>query len=402
MNILLLENIHESGVRLLRNNDFGEAVEIHAHKQGLDEQELINALHGVSLLGIRSRTQVTERVLEHAPDLQAIGAFCIGTNQIDLDAAARRGIPVFNAPYSNTRSVAEMVIGEIIFLVRGLYAKISKLHAGQWDKSALNSHEVRGKTLGIIGFGNIGSQVSVLAESMGMRVCYYDVVERLAIGNAVKMASMDDVLKAADIVTIHVDGSPDNTNIIGDAEFTQMKDGAHFINLSRGFVVDLDALHTHLKSGKIAGAALDVFPKEPAGNEKTFLSPFQGMLNVLMTPHIGGSTEEAQYNIGEFVASKLHEYMSIGSTFAAVNFPRIQLPPVKHTHRILHIHKNVPGVLSQLNGIFAANAVNVVAQYLRTDETIGYVIADVDAHYNDALLGDLQNVSNTIRVRILY
>ncbi|MCU0427506.1 MAG: phosphoglycerate dehydrogenase [Candidatus Kapabacteria bacterium] len=402
MKILLLENIHESGVQVLKNANFGEAVEIETRKQGLDEDDLIKALDGVSLLGIRSRTHVTERVLENAKHLQAIGAYCIGTNQIDLEAAALRGVPAFNAPYSNTRSVAEMVIGEIIFLMRGLYGKISSLHAGEWVKSAVGAREVRGKSLGIIGFGNIGSQVSVLAEGLGMRVYYYDSVDKLSIGNAVKMSSMEEVLRVADVVTIHVDGNPDNTNIIGDAEFQMMKDGAHFINLSRGHVVNLDALHKHLLSGKIGGAAMDVFPKEPAGNEKTFSSPFLGMPNVLLTPHIGGSTEEAQYNIGEFVSGKLVEYMNAGSTFAAVNFPRIQLPSVKNTHRLLHIHKNVPGVLSQLNTIFAQNSVNVLSQYLGTDPQIGYVIADVDKEYNESLLHDLQKVTNTIRVRILY
>lgn len=402
MKILLLENIHDSGVHILKNAPFSEPVEIETRKQGLDEDDLIKALSGVSLLGIRSRTQVTKRVLENATQLQAIGAYCIGTNQIDLDAAALRGIPAFNAPYSNTRSVAEMVIGEIIFLMRGLYNKIASLHAGEWIKSAVGSREVRGKSLGIIGFGNIGSQVSVLAEGLGMRVYYYDTVDKLSIGNAVKMSSMAEVLRIADVITVHVDGSPDNTNIMDDEQFAMMKDGAYFINLSRGHVVNLEALHKHLTSGKIAGAAMDVFPKEPAGNEKTFRSPFQNMPNVLLTPHIGGSTEEAQYNIGEFVSSKLVEYMNAGSTFSAVNFPRIQLPSLKNTHRLLHIHRNVPGVLSQLNAIFARNSVNVVSQYLGTDPTIGYVIADVDKQYDDSLLQDLQNVSNTIRVRILY
>ncbi len=402
MKILLLENIHDSGVQILKNANFGETVEIETRKQGLDEDDLIKALDGVSLLGIRSRTQVTERVLDNAKHLQAIGAYCIGTNQINLDAAALRGIPAFNAPYSNTRSVAEMIIGEIIFLMRGLYNKISSLHAGEWIKSAVGAREVRGKSLGIIGFGNIGSQVSVLAEGLGMRVYYYDAVDKLSIGNAVKMSSLEEVLRVADVVTVHVDGSPDNANLMDDAQFTMMKDGAHFINLSRGHVVSLDALHKHLASGKIAGAALDVFPVEPAGNEKTFSSPFQNMPNVLLTPHIGGSTEEAQYNIGEFVSGKLVEYMMAGSTFSAVNFPRIQLPSLKNTHRLLHIHRNVPGVLSQLNSIFARNSVNVVSQYLGTDPTIGYVIADVDKEYDASLLEDLQNVSNTIRVRILY
>ncbi len=398
MKALLVENVHTSGLETLRKGNFSVA----CHKQSMSEDELISALQGVSLLGIRSRTQITRRILEQAPDLLAIGAFCIGTNQIDLQAASELGIAVFNAPYSNTRSVAEMVIGQIIFLMRGLYDKIAKAHRGQWDKSSAGSHEVRGKSLGIIGYGNIGSQVSTMAEALGMRVYYYDIVDKLNIGNAVKLSSMEEVLAIADVVTLHVDGSPENTNLIGAKEFEQMKDGVMFLNLSRGHIVDIHALTEALKSGKVAGAALDVFPEEPSGTDKPFSSPLQNMPNVLLTPHVGGSTEEAQYSIGEFVANKLLEYYFTGSSFTSVNLPRIQLPEIKHTHRLLHIHKNVPGVLSQLNTIFARNQVNVCAQYLRTNEHIGYVIADVDKEYNDSLLDDLTHVSHTIRVRILY
>lgn len=398
MKVLLLENVHTSGVTLLKNN----GCTVDCRKQSLSEDDLIAALQGVTLLGIRSRTHVTKRVLENAPDLIAVGAFCIGTNQIDLEAASEHGVAVFNAPYSNTRSVAEMVIGQVIFLMRGLYDKIAKAHRGEWDKSSAGSHEIRGKNLGIIGYGNIGSQVSMMAEALGMRVYYYDVVDKLNIGNATKLSSLEEVLDIADVVTLHVDGSPENKNLIGAKEFDRMKRGVIFLNLSRGHIVDLDALHTNLQSGNVAGAALDVFPEEPSGNGQAFVSPLQNMPNVLLTPHVGGSTEEAQYGIGEFVAGKLVEYRDTGSTYTSVNLPRIQLPAVGNTHRFLHIHKNVPGVLSQLNTIFAQNEVNVVGQYLRTNEQVGYVIADVDKEYNDSLFDDLKKVSNTIRVRILY
>jgi len=395
---LLLENIHLAGVEILKS----KGLTVDCRKPSLAEDELIEALQGVSLLGIRSRTMLTRRVLENAPNLLAVGAYCIGTNQIDLQAASEHGVAVFNAPYSNTRSVAEMVIGQIIFLMRGLYDKIAKAHRGEWDKSSAGSHEIRGKNLGIIGFGNIGSQVSMMAEALGMRVYYYDVVDKLNIGNAVKMSSLEEVLDVADVVTLHVDGSPENKNLIGAKEFTRMKDGVIFINLSRGHIVKIDALVDALQSRKVAGAALDVFPEEPAGAEKPFVSPLQNMPNVLLTPHVGGSTEEAQLNIGEFVSSKLLEYCETGSSYTSVNLPRIQLPSITDTHRLLHIHRNVPGVLSQLNSIFARNEVNVVAQYLRTNEQIGYVIADVDKEYNESLFDDLKNVANTIRVRILY
>lgn len=398
MKALLLENIHLSGVEVLR----AKGVDVTCKKQSLSENDLIEALQGVSLLGIRSRTQITSNVLESAPDLLAIGAFCIGTNQIDLKSAAIRGVPVFNAPYSNTRSVAEMVIGEIIVLTRRLFDKSIKAHRGEWDKSAAGSREIRGKNLGIIGFGNIGSQVSMMAESLGMRVYYYDAVDKLSIGNTVKMSSLEELLEVADILTLHVDGSPDNNNLIGKAEFDRMKTGVIFLNLSRGHVVDISALSDALRSGKVAGAAVDVFPVEPSGNDNPFESPLQGLPNVILTPHIGGSTEEAQADIGAFVASKLIEYYETGSSFVSVNLPRIQLPSVNNTHRLLHIHHNVPGVLSQLNSIFARNSVNVVSQYLQTNEHIGYVIADVDKEYNDSLLDDLKNIDHTIRVRILY
>jgi D-3-phosphoglycerate dehydrogenase len=367
----------------------------------LAENQLIDALQGISLLGVRSRTQVTRRVLENAPDLTAIGAFCIGTNNIDLDAASLRGVPVFNAPYSNTRSVAELVIAEIVFLVRHLYDKVVAAHQGKWDKSADNAREVRGKKLGIVGFGNIGSQVSTLAELMGMNVFYYDVVDKLTIGNATRVSTLHELLRLVDIVTIHVDGNPANANLFDEAEFSVMKPGIVLLNLSRGHVVNVNALARHLLDGTVAGAAVDVFPEEPKDGKEPFHTPLQGLPNVLLTPHIGGSTEEAQENIALFVSAKLIDYLITGSTFTSVNFPRIQVPRVEdtQTHRIIHVHQNVPGVLSHINGIFGKNNVNVISQYLKTNELIGYAIADVDKEYKSSLFEDLERVPHTIRVR---
>jgi D-3-phosphoglycerate dehydrogenase len=314
-----------------------------------------------------------------------------------------KGVAVFNAPYSNTRSVAELVIAEIIFLVRRVYPKVASAHAGGWEKSADHAREVRGKKLGIIGFGNIGSQVSTLAEAMGMDVYYYDTIDKLSIGNATRLGSMEEVLQIADIVTVHVDGNPSNKNIISEAALALMRPGACLLNLSRGHVVDINALAAALRSGHLSGAAVDVFPTEPRDGNEAFSTPLHGLPNVLLTPHIGGSTEEAQENIAEFVSGKLVEYVATGATAASVNFPRIAAPRTDGhpAHRLLHIHENVPGVLSQINGIFGKNNVNVITQYLRTNEHIGYVLADVDAHYKDALFGDLQNVAHTIRVRII-
>jgi D-3-phosphoglycerate dehydrogenase len=399
MKTLLLENIHPNAAELLTSS----GVQVQSAGSALDEESLIAKLEGVSILGIRSRTQITSHILENARDLLAIGAYCIGTNQIDLNAAALRGVAVFNAPYSNTRSVAELVVAEIVLLIRRLYDKVVKAHQGIWDKTAENAREVRGKKLGIIGFGNIGSQVSTLAEAMGMDVYYYDVVDKLRIGNATRVTTLKELLNVAQIITIHVDGNPANTNLIDEKEFEAMNDGAILLNLSRGHVVNIDALAKNLKSGKIAGAAIDVFPKEPKDSKESFSSPLRGLPNVILTPHIGGSTEEAQENIAHFVSSKLLEYVHTGSTFTSVNFPRISLPNSdgSQSHRLLHVHRNVPGVLSHINGIFAKNNVNVLSQYLRTNELIGYAIADVDKEYKDSLLDDLADVEHTIKVRIL-
>ncbi len=397
MKALFLENIHPNAEEILRKSGF----EITSIQKSLSEGELITRMKGIQFLGIRSRTQITQSLLDNSPDLLAIGAYCIGTNQIDLDAASLKGVAAFNAPYSNTRSVAEIVIAEIIFLIRKLYDKIKNAHDGIWDKSTNNTHEVRGRILGIIGYGNIGSQVSMLAESMGMKVYYYDIVDKLTIGNATRVSTLDELFKISDVITVHVDGNAVNKNLVSAKEFSKMKDGVIFLNLSRGFVVDIEAMTANIKNGKIAGAAVDVFPEEPESASDKFYSPLQNIPNVLLTPHIGGSTEEAQYNIGEFVSSKLIEYLKTGSTFTSVNFPRIQLPVLSGSHRLLHIHKNLPGVLSQINTIFASNSVNVESQFLRTNEKIGYVVTDVDKKYKDSLLEDLKKVDHTIKVRIL-
>jgi D-3-phosphoglycerate dehydrogenase / 2-oxoglutarate reductase len=399
MNALLLEGIHPNAVAAFDR----AGINVQTQKGGLDEDALIHALDGVGILGIRSRTQLTARVFEHAKDLAAVGTYCIGTNQVDLVAASHAGVAVFNAPYSNTRSVAELVIAEIVVLIRRLYDKISKAHQGVWDKSADRAHEVRGKKLGIVGFGNIGSQVCTLAEAMGMDIYYYDVVDKLTIGNATRLGSLPELLATVDIVTIHVDGSSNNANLIDEKEFAMMKDGVLLLNLSRGHIVNIEALTRNLRNGKVAGAAVDVFPEEPHDGHEPFVSPLQGLPNVLLTPHIGGSTLEAQENIAAFVTQKVLEYNATGSTYTSVNFPRINLPaPDKSpAHRLLHVHKNVPGVLSHINGIFAQNDVNVLAQYLRTNELIGYAIADVDTKYKDSLFEDLKQVPHTIRVRIL-
>ena len=399
MNALLLEDIHPRAIEILEK----AGITVRSEMKSLTGHDLTSALQGVSLLGIRSRTQITPEILECSPDLLAIGAFCIGTNQIDLDASSLHGIAAFNAPYSNTRSVAELVIAEIIFLIRRLHDKVMAAHKGVWDKSAEKAREVRGKKLGIVGFGNIGSQVCTLAEAMGMDVYYYDRVDRLSIGNATRVHTLQDLLPQVDILTIHVDGDPANKNLIAEPEFAVMKDGVILLNLSRGHVVNVDALANNIRSGRVAGAAVDVFPQEPKGASDPFRSPLQNLPNVLLTPHIGGSTEEAQENIAEFVSNKILDYVRTGSTFTSVNFPKIHLPRASDatSHRLLHVHQNVPGVLSEINGIFAKNNVNVLAQYLRTNEQIGYAIADVDTRYKDSLIDDLRKVTNTIRVRIV-
>ena len=398
INTLLLENVHPVAIRRFRE----EGYNVEVHPAAMDEDELAERIRNVSILGIRSKTQVTARVLEQANRLMAIGAFCIGTNQIDLQACLKKGITVFNAPFSNTRSVVELAISEIILLMRGVFDKSRRMHDGIWDKSASNSFELRGKTLGIVGYGNIGSQLSILAEAIGMQVYYYDIVERLALGNARKCTTLEELLALSDVISLHVDGRKENAGFIGVPEFGQMKDGAILLNLSRGHVVHIAALRDALTSGKIAGAGIDVFPYEPKSNQEEFLSELRGMPNVLLTPHIGGSTLEAQENIGRFVPARIIDYVNTGSTTNSVNFPEIQLPSFQNAHRLIHIHHNVPGVLADINRVIAHHGLNVLGQYLKTNEAIGYLILAVDREYENSIIKDLKSIDNTIKFRILY
>jgi D-3-phosphoglycerate dehydrogenase len=397
MRVLLVENIHpDASARLAR-----EGYRVESVPRALGEDELIDALRGVSLLGIRSRTHVTARVLDAAPDLVGIGAFCIGVNQIDLAAASSRGVAVFNAPFSNTRSVVELALAEIIAMARRLPEKNAQMHAGVWDKSAAGSHEVRGRTLGIVGYGNIGTQLSVLAESLGMTVYFYDIADKLALGNARRCSTLTELLESVETVTLHVDGRAGNKGFFGEAEFAAMRPRSLFLNLCRGFVVDHDALCRSLKSGHIAGAAIDVFPDEPKGRGEEFVSELRGLPNVILTPHIGGSTEEAQQDIGQFVAGKLADYMSSGATSLSVNLPEIALPVVAGTHRLVHLHKNVPGVLASINRVLAEHGVNVEGQLLRTKEEFGYVLTDIGSEYSEDVLAELRAMPVTIRLRTL-
>jgi len=396
--ILLLENIHQNGIKLLEK----EGYSVETIKGGLGEAELCKKIKDISILGIRSKTSVSKKVLDCAERLIGVGAFCIGTNQIDLETATKNGVCVFNAPYSNTRSVVEMVIGEIIMLMRKVIPKNAELHNGKWDKSANNCYEVRGKKLGIIGYGNIGSQLSVVAESLGLQVYYYDLIERLQLGNAKKCNTLEELLNLSDIVTVHVDGRKQNGNIISKEQFQQMKNNVVFINLSRGHVVDVDALVEALNCGKILGAAIDVFPHEPIDNQETFINPLRGFPNVILSPHIGGSTEEAQLNIGEFVARRIIDYVNAGDSTQSVNLPNIQLPQLQNAHRLIHMHANVPGILAQINQVLANHHVNLLGQYLKTNEDIGYVISDINKEYDKTLLNELREIKHTIKSRVLY
>jgi len=368
----------------------------------LYEDELCERIKDVNILGIRSKTQITEKVVASAKRLINIGAFCIGTNQIDLDACTRHGVAVFNAPYSNTRSVVELAIAEIIMLVRNLPNKTRAMHEGSWQKSASGAHEVRGKKLGIIGYGNIGAQLSVLAEAVGLDVYYYDLVDKLALGNATKCNSLEELLATADVVSLHVDGRKSNEGIFGAREFENMKDGAIFLNLSRGKVVDIEALRAAIDSGKIKGAGIDVYPKEPKSNDEPFESPLMNARNTILTPHIGGSTAEAQENIGNFVPQKIMQYINTGSTNGSVNFPEVQLAPVKDAHRLLHIHLNKPNILAQIDRILAEHDINILGQHLKTNEQIGYVIIDIDKEYDDEVIKQLRAIEHTVWVRVLY
>ncbi len=396
--VLLVEDIHNAAQKHFDK----EGYEVRTLPAGLSEDELIRELDDVTLLGIRSGTRITRRVLESTEKLKGIGAFCIGTNRIDLHACSERGVIVFNAPYANTRSVVELAIGEIIMLARKVFEKSSGIHRGVWDKSAPGAFEIRGKKLGVVGYGNIGSQLSVLAEGMGLDVYYYDIVERLPLGNATKCRSLKDLLKRADIVSIHVDGRAHNHELFGERELRMMKKGALLLNLSRGFVVDIDALKKALGSGHLAGAGLDVFPEEPAGNDSPFSSPLQGLENVILTPHIGGNTREAQENIADFVSGALISFVNSGNSFGSVNFPSVQLPDLRRAHRFIHIHRNEPGVLAAINQVMAQHKINILGQYLKTNERMGYVITDVSKRYQTRVIEELKKVPHTIHFRVLY
>lgn len=399
--IVLLEGIHESAIDVLNSNGY---VNVEAYGDAPEADVLKRRLARAHVVGIRSRTRLTAEALAAADRLFCIGCFCIGTNQVEVEAAKRRGIPVFNAPYSNTRSVAELVIGEIIMLLRRVPEKSEMAHAGVWSKTAEGSREIRGKVLGIVGYGHIGSQLSILAEALGMRVRFYDIVKKLAIGNAAPCASLGELLAESDVVSLHVPGTADTRNMIGAGELAAMRRGTHLINASRGSVVDVVALAEALRIGHLGGAAVDVFPTEPTGAEEPLQTPLRGLPNVILTPHVGGSTEEAQANIGSEVAEKLVKYSDNGSTIGAVNFVEVSLPHQRNATRFLHIHRNVPGVLAQVNEVFSSRGLNIAAQYLRTDAEVGYVVSDIAGRL-EAGMGirhQLQEIEGTIRVRFLH
>ena len=396
---LLLEGIHSSAIKVLRAAGY---TQIESLSEALDGDALKAKIADAHFIGIRSRTQLTADVLAHAHKLAAIGCFCIGTNQVDLDAAREKGIAVFNAPFSNTRSVAELVLAEAILLLRGVPEKSAVAHRGGWLKSAEHSYEIRGKTLGIVGYGSIGTQLSVLAEALGMQVVFFDVVTKLALGNARQTSSLHDLLAQSDVVSLHVPETPSTQWMMGAAQMTAMKPGSVLINASRGTVVEIEPLAAALKSKQLLGAAIDVFPVEPSSNKEPFESPLRGFDNVILTPHVGGSTMEAQENIGIEVAEKLVKYSDNGTSTSSVNFPEVALPAHPGKHRLLHIHRNVPGVLSEINQVFAGNGINIASQYLQTHGDIGYVVIDIDAAHSDVALAKLHDVPGTIRSRVLF
>ena len=396
---LLLEGVHQSAVDVLHAAGY---TNIEYHKKALDGDELKNAIKDAHFVGIRSRTFLTEEVLAHANKLIAIGCFCIGTNQVNLEAAKARGIPVFNAPFSNTRSVAELVLGEILLLMRNIPQANAEVHRGIWNKSAVGSHEVRGKKLGIIGYGHIGSQLSIVAEALGMHVYFYDIENKLPLGNAQQVRTLEDLLSSCDIISLHVPENASTKNLINAERIAQLKQDSILINAARGTVVDIDALAEALEKGHIRGAAIDVFPEEPASINEEFVSPLRRFDNVLLTPHIGGSTAEAQENIGSEVAGKFVKYSDNGSTLSSVNFPEVSLPEHIGTKRLLHIHENRPGILTKLNQIFVEANINIAAQYLQTDPKIGYVVVDVEAEDSNNLLAKLKEIDGTIRARVLF
>lgn len=396
---LLLEGVHQSAVNTLHAAGY---TNIEYLKTSLPEDELVEKVRGAHFIGIRSRTQLTERVFAAAAKLQAVGCFCIGINQVDLKAALIRGVPVFNAPYSNTRSVAELVIGQTILLLRRVPEKNAQAHLGVWQKVATGSFETRGKKLGLVGYGNIGSQLSVLAESMGMKVYLYDIVTKLPLGNAVQVPTLKELMQTCDVVSLHVPETPQTANMIGKEQLAWMKKGSILINASRGTVVDIDALAEALESNHLAGAAVDVFPVEPRSNDDEFISPLRKYDNCILTPHVGGSTMEAQENIGMEVAEKLVRYSDNGSSITSVNFPEVALPSHPGMHRLLHVHENVPGVLSQINRIFSESGINISSQYLQTNDKIGYVVMDIAEEDSDIALDKLQEITGTIRCRVLW
>lgn len=399
INILFLENISDTAVKHFTASGYSNVKKLGG---ALSEEQLISEIKNVHLLGIRSKTKITQKVLDAAEKLQAIGCFCIGTNQVDLKAATKKGVAVFNAPYSNTRSVAELVIGSAIMLIRKIIDKNTAAHKGVWMKDATGSYELRGKTLGIIGYGNIGSQLSVLAESLGMKVIFYDTETKLPLGNASSIKSLKELVKKADVISLHVPELPTTKNMINKSLLKNFKKGSILINYARGEVVELDSLAKALSNGHIAGAAIDVFPWEPEKNGDTFTTPLQGLPNVILTPHIGGSTQEAQANIGEDVSSKLFNYLEKGVSFGSHTVPVLSLPPQEGTHRILHIHNNVPGVLSEINTQMSKHKINILGQYLKTNDAIGYVVLDVDKGLSKAAVELLKKVKGTIKVRMLY
>jgi len=397
--ILLLENISDSAIEEFQAHDYTEIKKLSG---ALGEKDLLSAIKGVHILGIRSKTKITENVIAKADKLLAVGCFCIGTNQVDLKAATNKGVAVFNAPYSNTRSVAELIIGLCVMLIRKIADKNTAAHKGIWLKDAKGSYELRGKTLGIIGYGNIGTQVSVMAEAMGMNVIYYDITTKLPHGNAKQVRDLRELMKKSNIVTLHIPSDATTRNMINGETLSYLQKGSIFLNHSRGEVVDLDALKKFIENGTIAGAAIDVFPEEPESNGDAFSTVLQNLPNVILTPHIGGSTEEAQINIGSDVATKLIQYLELGTSNGSHTVPPLNLPPQDRTHRILHIHQNIPGVLSEINSKLSKRGINILGQYLRTNEEIGYVILDVDMQLSKAAFELLKDVSGTIKTRMVY
>ena len=398
INVLLLENVDE----VARKTFVEEGYNVETISSSLNEKELIEKIKKVSIIGIRSKTILNKKILSNAKRLLVIGAFCIGTNQIDLDFTKKKGIIVFNAPYSNTRSVVEIVIGQIILLIRNIVEKNNQMHKGIWKKNSNNSYEIRNKVLGIIGYGNIGSQLSTIAESIGMKVIYYDKKEKLSLGNAKKYKSLNQLIKASNILSIHVDGKKENTNLIGKNEFNIMNKGTILINYSRGNVVNISELKKYILSGKIFGAAIDVFPKEPESNNQKFTSKLIGLPNTILTPHIGGSTKEAQKNIGTFVPNKIIDFINTGASSNSVNFPSLVLPELQNAHRFIHIHKNIPNVMLKINKILSEFEVNILGQYLKTNDKIGYVITDINKKYNKNVIKRLKDINGTIKLRVLY